>query len=234
MPLHHDRSKNHILSRLSAEDFGLLAPCLTSVDLPLRKQLEERNTLIENAYFIECGLASVVANGTGHRGVEVGIIGREGMTGLAIIMATDRSPHETFMQSAGGGQRITAADLRKTMEKSATLHRSLLQYRHAFVVQTAYTALSNSRSKVEERLARWLLMAHDRADGNELHSNPRVSGHHVGDSPPWRHQRAQLPGKTGLGCGEAGTISIVDRHGLEEAANGAYGAPEAELRRLFS
>jgi CRP-like cAMP-binding protein len=158
---------NRILSRLSQEEFGLLLPHLTAVDLPVRKQLESRNKPIEAVYFIEHGFASVVADGTG-RSIEVGLVGREGMTGLSIILGAGRSPHETFMQAGGDGQRISSAKHRRAIEQSPALHRSLLRYCHAFMVQTAQTALANGRSKIEERLARWLLMAHDRLDGDEV------------------------------------------------------------------
>jgi hypothetical protein len=78
-------SRNRILSGLSRGDFGLLESHLEGVDLPLRKQLEAPNKRIDRVYFIERGFASVVANGSGHRGIEVGLIGSEGMTGLAVI-----------------------------------------------------------------------------------------------------------------------------------------------------
>ena len=89
-------SANRILSRLSAEDLDLLAPHLQPVDLPLRFPIEHRNRRIDYVYFIESGFASVVVNGSGERGIEVGLIGREGMTGLAVVMAADTTPHETY------------------------------------------------------------------------------------------------------------------------------------------
>jgi CRP-like cAMP-binding protein len=150
-----DQSQNRVLSRLSAQDFGLVESFLTAVDLPVRMQLEGAHKPIEYAYFIERGFASVVANGAGSHGVEVGIIGSEGLTGMALVMATDRSPNTTFIQSPGRGQRISAGDLNESMETSPTLRRSLLRYGHTFLVQMAYTAVANSRSKLEARLARW-------------------------------------------------------------------------------
>src|SRR5580704_16188561 len=80
------RTRNRILSHMPAEDFQVLQQHLTRVDLPLRKQLEARNKRIEHVYFPESGFASVVADGSTHRSVEVGLVGREGVTGLAIIM----------------------------------------------------------------------------------------------------------------------------------------------------
>jgi hypothetical protein len=100
-------SLNRILLRLSPDEFVVLQPHLEAVDLPVRKYLEPRCKTIEHVYFIEHGFASVVANGTG-RSIEVGVIGREGMTGLSVVMGTDRTPHDTFMHVAGDGQRISS------------------------------------------------------------------------------------------------------------------------------
>jgi CRP-like cAMP-binding protein len=165
-------SRNRILSRLSRQDFALLEPLLEPVDLPVRKTLEARKKRIEHVYFIESGFASVVADGTGRPSIEVGIIGREGMTGLAILLGSDRAQHETYIQAAGSGLRMGAKELRHAIDRSTTLHRAMLLYVHAFLLQTTTTALANGRSKIEERLARWLLMADDRIDGKELPLTP--------------------------------------------------------------
>jgi CRP-like cAMP-binding protein len=229
--LNRNPSENRILAHLSAEDFALLASHLTPTDLPLRKQLEAINKPIEHVYFIEKGFASVVANGHG-RGVEVGLIGREGMTGLAVIMATDRSPHETYMQLAGAGQQMAAAHLSEMMDKSSTLRRALLNFGHTFLVQTASTALANSRSKIEERLARWLLMASDRA-GQGLNLTHEFLAIMLGVRRPGVTIAMSFLEGRGLIHTQRRVISILDREGLEGAANGAYGAAEAEFSRLF-
>jgi len=90
----------------------------------MRKQLEARKRRIDQVYFIEAGFASVVANGTGKPSIEVGIIGREGMSGLAIVLGHDRAQHETYIQVAGTGLRISASNLRAAIEHSTTLHRA--------------------------------------------------------------------------------------------------------------
>jgi CRP-like cAMP-binding protein len=226
------RTPNRLLSRLSADDFGLLQPHLDAVDLPVRKQLENRNKAIENVYFIERGFASVVANGTG-RSIEVGLIGWEGMTGLAVVMGTDRSPHDTFMQVAGGGQRISSAKLRGAMEQSPALHRSFLRYGHAFVVQTAQTALANGRSKIEERLARWLLMAQDRLGGDEVPLTHEFLSVMLGVRRPGVTVALDMLEKEGLIRAKRGVVAILSRTELRKISNGAYGAAEAELQRLF-
>src|SRR5437660_1199640 len=94
---------NHLLSSLSPADFGLLQPHLEALDLDLRQSLEDGNKPIKYAYFPESGFASVVATSAKRRQIEVGIIGRDGMSGINVVMGNDRSPHSTYMQVAGMG-----------------------------------------------------------------------------------------------------------------------------------
>ena len=120
------------------------------------------------------------------------MIGFEGVTGLAVIMGATRSPNATYIQLAGKGFRISAANLRSAMDKSPTLQKLLLQYAHVFMMQTAQTALANGRNKMEDRLARWLLMAHDRVGGNDLALTHEFLGIMLGVRRSGRHGR--------LGC----------------------------------
>jgi CRP-like cAMP-binding protein len=138
------------------------------VDLPALTQPEIDDCGIDSVYFIERGFASVVANDSGKRRIEVGIIGREGMTGLAVVMGNERAPHDTYIQAAGAGHRIGVAKLRSAMDQGVSLQGSLLHCAHSFFVQTTQTALANGGIKIAERLARWLLMADDCIDGSEL------------------------------------------------------------------
>ena len=219
-------SKNRILSRLSAADMALLKRDLEPVELPLRYVLEVPNKPIKHSYFFEYGLASIIAT-NGHKRLEVGLIGCEGMSGLPIVLGNDRSPHETFMQVPGDGQRIAADKLRGAIAQSRSLERALLSFAHAFMNQTASTALSNGTATLEERLARWLLMANDRLRGDEV---------------PLTHEFLSLM----LGVRRAGVtvalnyledralirlgrkqIVITDRKGLKAAANGTYHQPES-------
>jgi len=219
-------SSNRILSRLSREDLALLEPHLEAVDLPARKSLEKRKKRIEQVYFIESGFASVVANGTSKPSIEVGIIGREGMTGLAVVLGHDRAQHDTFIQLPGKGMRMTVDSFREAQDRSVSLHRELLRYANAFLMQTTTTALANGRSKVEERLARWLLMAHDRVDGDELPLTHEFLGMMLGSPRPGVTIALQALEKAGLITTRRSRITIVDRKRLETSANGAYVTPE--------
>jgi CRP-like cAMP-binding protein len=224
---------NRLLKSLPVDEFQLLSPYLEAVDLPLRRPLETRNLRIDHVYFVEHGFASVVADGPGQRSIEVGIIGREGMTGLAVLMGTDRTPYDTYMQSSGSGHRMTSEQLRQGIGQSPALHNSLLRSAHAFNVQTAQTAVANGRHKIEERLARWLLMAQDRGDGDELRITHEFLGLMLAVRRPGVTIALNLLEARGLIHSKRGVILIVDRKGLMQSSNGAYGVPEAEFRRLF-
>ena len=121
-------SPNRILARLTREDFALLEPHLEPVDLPVKKRLETSKRRIDQVYFVEEGFVSVVANGSSKPSIEVGIIGREGMTGLAVLLGGERAAHDSYVQVAGKGQRISAAKLREADERSPTLHRAMLRF----------------------------------------------------------------------------------------------------------
>lgn len=226
-------TRNRLLAALSKDDRDRLQPHLEPIDLELRKPLEQPNKRIDNVYFLDVGIASVVAVQARETNVEIGLIGREGMTGLAIVLGNHRSPHATYIQAAGKGQRIAAAELRKALAASATLQILLMKFVQAFMVQTAHTAIANARAKLDQRLARWLLMAHDRLDGNAL---------------PLTHEfLALMLGVRRAGVTEAlnalegrrlieaarGRIVVRDRKGIERSAGGSYGVPEAEYRRLL-
>jgi len=213
---------NRILSGLSRADFALLEPHLEVVDLPVRKQLERRDKRIDHVYFPEHGFASVVANGTGERSIEVGIIGREGMTGLSIVFGKDRARHETFIQVAGDGQRISAANLRGAIDQSGDLLRVFLLYAHTFLMQASDTALANGRSNIEQRLARWLLMADDRIDGEELPLTQEFLSIMLGVRRAGVTTAVQELERQGLIATKRGGITLLDREALEECAGGTY------------
>jgi len=117
--------------------------------------LEVPNKSISHSYFIEYGLASIVA-ANGHKRLEVGLIGCEGMTGLPIVLGNDRSPNETFMQVPGNGIRIPADKLRKAIAQSSSLERACLSFSHAFMNQTASTPVNAREARPSSvRPAKW-------------------------------------------------------------------------------
>jgi CRP-like cAMP-binding protein len=216
--------QNLILSRLSRDDLALIQPHLEPVDLPLRKVLGQANKKITAVYFPQSGIASVVVNTT--KPIEVGLIGREGMTGLAVVFGGDRDNNETYMQAAGQCQRMRTNDLRNAIEKSRTLHSSLLRYAHAFLNQTTRTAVANGRSKIEERLARWLLMAQDRVGSPELPFTHEILAMMLGVRRPGVTVAVQHLEREGVIARRRGRIVICNREKLEKMSNGTYAAAD--------
>ena len=150
------------------ERLRFVAPHLGSVTLGVRQMLEQPNKRIEAVYFPETGFASVVAIQRDGKEVEVGLIGREGMTGLPIVLGNHRSPHATYIQAPGKGHCISTGELRQAIQASVSLRDLLLKFVQAFGVQTTHTAICNARSKMDVQLARWLLMAQDQIQDDTL------------------------------------------------------------------
>jgi CRP-like cAMP-binding protein len=223
------------LKALSDADIALLTPCLTAEPLPVRKTLEAPHKPIQTIYFMDQGIASVVAMTEKDVEVEVGLVGCEGVTGLAVILGSDRTPHHTYIQIAGAGFSMRAADLLRVMDENATLRRLLLRYAQAFTIQATHTAAANARATIEARLARWILMAHDRVPHNEMRLTHeflsvmlgvRRAGVTVTIQALMRQGAIQSP--------KSGLIVMVDREGLKGIAGSFYGVPEREYDRLIA
>jgi CRP-like cAMP-binding protein len=228
------QTRNRLLSYLSAKDFEALRPNLKPVDLPLRLMLEKPAEPIEHVFFPETGIASVVAVQSHQTKVEVGLIGNEGMTGLPVILGDHQTPNTTYMQVAGQGVRISADALRTAVDQNAGLQKTFLKFVQTFLVQTSHTAIANAHARLDERLARWILMAHDRC------AEPIIPLTHEFLSLMLAVRRAGVTEalhvlvKQGLVKSARGEITVLDRDALELTAGDSYGVPEAEYRRLFS
>lgn len=225
--------RNRLLSSLSRDDFALLRPRLIAAKLKLRDVVIAPGEPIEQLYFPEEGILSVVAVTAGDHRIEVGLIGREGMSGTAILLHTDRTPHEVFVQVPGDALRVAAADLRAAVAASPSLNRHLLRYVQTLGIQVACTALANGRLTIQERLARWILMCHDRVSGDEFATTHRCLALMLGANRPGVTQALHTMEATGSIVSRRNRLIIRDRHSLEAAAGASYGLPEAEYVRLI-
>jgi CRP-like cAMP-binding protein len=223
---------NRLLASLSSEDIATLQPHLEPVPLAVRQVLIEPNTAIEHIYFPEAGMASVTNNSSGGK-IEVGVVGREGMVGLPIVLGIDQTPYEHFMQIAGHGWRIAVQDLEQAMAESSSLHRQLLRYAQASHVQVSETAFANANSDVEARLARWLLMCHDRVEGDDIPLTHEFIAMMLGVRRPGVTVALHVLEGMQVIRSKRGVVTVLDREKLEELADEAYGLSEAEYTRLI-
>lgn len=224
--------RNRLLSALSPADVDLLQPNLKRVKLEIRKDLEAPNKPIEYVYFMEAGIASVVAT-SDRENVEVGLIGREGMSGLTIVLGNHRSPHSTYIQVAGQAQRISVVHIRFAMETSTSMRGLFMKFVQAFMIQTAHTAIANARAKIEVRLARWILMAHDRIEHNRLPLTHEFLALMLGVRRAGVTEALHVLESQRLIKSSRGQVVVHNRKGLERSARNLYGIPEAEYRRLI-
>ena len=195
--------------------------------------LEKPNRRIEQIYFMDAGIASVVAVQPGEDRVEVGLIGCEGASGTAVMLGGTASPHETYIQAAGEGRQIAVGDFQAAMRASKSLNALLLRYVQAFMVQTAHTAISNARATLDRRLARWILMAHDRVAGDSLPLTHEFLALMLGVRRAGVTETVHALASRGMIDAGRGQIVVRDRKALEKCAGKSYGVPEAEYRRLI-
>jgi CRP-like cAMP-binding protein len=224
---------NRLLQALSRQDRALLAPHLSHDSFKVRDSFERPNRRIDEICFPETGLTSVVAEHPNGRRVEIGIIGCEGMTGSAVVLGGDRTPHASYVQVAGDGYRLPVTALREAMAKSPSIHALMMKYVQAFMVQTAHTAIANAHATLGERLARWLLMAHDRVTGDALNLTHEFLSLMMAVRRAGVTETLQeFEDRKLIACGWR-EITVLDRKGIEKIAGHYYGVPEAEYRRLL-
>jgi CRP-like cAMP-binding protein len=224
---------NQLLAAMPSEDFNALQPHLESVELELRKVLVEPNTPIEHVYFPEQGFSSIVTNGGGSR-IEIGIIGREGMVGVPVALGVSRMPFECFIQNAGHGLRMATSHLEEAIDERPSLHRFLLRYAQSLNVQTSVTAFANANHSLETRLARWLLMCHDRVDGDDIEITHEFMAMMLGVRRAGVTTALHILEGNQLIRSVRGMVTMRDRARLEELADDGYGLPEAEYARLMA
>jgi CRP-like cAMP-binding protein len=226
--------RNKLLAAMSSTDLALLLPHLQPVVMPLLMDMERPNRRIETVYFVEAGFASVVAVQPDAAKIEVGLIGAEGMSGTAVVLGGEQSPHSTYVQAAGQGQQITADDLRQAMKASESLRTLLLKFVQVSMVQTAHTAIANARAHIDQRLARWILMAHDRIRDNTLPLTHEFLSLMLGVRRAGVTEALQSLKRHKLIDSGRNQIVVLNREGLERRAATSYGVPENEYRRLIS
>lgn len=225
--------RNRLLQNILLEDWDLIGPHLEALTLKERQVIEVPGKPITHAYFLEIGVASVVAVDAEDHRIEVGVIGYEGVTGVPLIMGDSRAQHSTYMQIGGSGHRIPQDVFCGAIARSESLRALFLKSAQGFMIQTAHTALANGRAKLEQRLARWLLMAHDRTTSDAVPLTHEFLAVMLGVRRAGVTVAIHGFERRGLVTTRRGQLTIVNRAGIEQVAGSFYGTPEAELKRLL-
>jgi CRP-like cAMP-binding protein len=234
MTAHHQPSvRNHLLAAMPPEDFARLAPALERVELTDDLALFTPGEPIGAVHFIEAGAVSILALMADGSHVEIGTVGREGMVGLPLLLEANTSPSEARVQMPGTALRLHAAAFREALERSAGLQRRLLRYALAYQGLVSQTAACNARHVVGQRLAQWLLLAHDRTDGDAMPLTHEFLSTMLGVRRAGITVAAGVFRDDGLIRCDRGHITVLDRCGLEAAACECHKVTRGEFDRLL-
>jgi CRP-like cAMP-binding protein len=229
----HSPSANHLLSLLPSNEFETIKDTLEWVALRQGETLISAHHEIDHVYFLCEGIASLVTVATEGQSAQAGMCGREGFTPTSAGVGGTVSVHKVMMQMNGSGYRMESAALQSALMACPVFEALLARYIQTFATQISYTALSNANYHVDVRLARWLLMSHDRVDGDELALTHEFISLMLSVRRPSVTTALHVLEGRRLVLSERGRITIRDRRRLEAFAGDCYGKPEAEYRNLI-
>ena len=225
--------QNRLLQALPPAELDRLLPRFERVEVQKGDTLWSVGELLEFAYFPEGGLSSNLAVTSDGRRVEVGCFGFEGMVSIGTVLGVDRAPHEILIQVGGPWLRIRVEALREAMYASPAMLDLLLKYAHVHMMTVSQTAMSNGVSSIEERLARWILMVHDRMQGDELPLTHDFLALMLAVQRPSVTLAMQMLESYGAIRAKRALITVRDRDMLCDLAGKSYGPAESEYERLI-
>lgn len=234
---HSDQStsKNILLATMLADDFARLRPYFQRVDLNRGDVIVPANGPVDYIHFPEGGVISIVSDMPGKGRTEVGIIGKEGVSATHLLLGASDTPHESFIQvGESTALRITTDKYLAAIEQSDTLRTMLLRFVQALMIQTAQSAATNAHQRIEARLARWLLMCHDRMDGDEIALTHDFMGMMIAAERSGVTVTLHILEGAGMIRSTRGRVLILDRAKLTDLAGEGYGVPEVQYSRLVA
>lgn len=234
-PAKHERDGNDtgnlILLGIPRSEFAQVFPSMEFMRLRLHQVLHEAGETIKSVYFLNEGLASVLTVQPDGKSVEVGLIGKEGFVGIPVIFGFSSSGLRVVTQGDGTGYRIGADTLRSLLPECPELERLLQRFSMFLGMQSTQIAACNRLHRVEERLARWLLMSHDRIGDATLPLTQEFLGQMLGTRRASVTTAAGALQKAKMITYTRGNVTIVDRAKLEKAACDCYQIIQQQKKR---
>ena len=208
-------TRNKLLRSLPIDVLHRLNPLLERVEMPRGRVLYHREDAIGHVYFPDRAMISVVAHSDNGQSAEVAVIGSEGAAGLDVILGSDAASNDHITQIPDGALRMKTVDVRAEFALGGEFSAELLRFTRKFIVQISHTALCNRLHKTEKRLSRWLLMCHDRSDGDVMNLTQEFMAVMLGSNRTTVTMTAIVLQNAGFISYSRGTLTIVDRKGLE-------------------
>lgn len=224
--------RNRILAALPRKDFDHLGPYLRPVPLHHKEVIHEQNAPIEHLYFVEQGVASVLTVTSNGAMSEVGMIGPEGVVGVSALLGAERSAQHIIVQVPGVALRIDAALCKVAFDQRPDMHAIVLRFIDTFLNLSAQTAACNLRHSADQRCARWLLMAYDRAQSDTIPMTHDFLSSMLGIRRTGVTAIAGRFQQSGLIEYRRGQVTLVDRPGLEATSCECYGVDRERLTGL--
>ncbi|HEV8681052.1 MAG TPA: Crp/Fnr family transcriptional regulator [Stellaceae bacterium] len=233
MPQLANASKNRLLATLPSEDIQRLSPHCQQISLRQRDILYRTGEQIKHVYFIEQGIVSILTNMLDGSTIEVGMIGTEGLVGMSAMLGAETSAQQAIVQIGGTALRMSTAPCRDAFDQSAAVRRVFHRFTDSLINLSAQTAACNRLHSIEQRCARWLLMACDRNGSLTMPMTQEFLSSMLGVRRAGVTETAGELQRSGLIRYHRGQLTVIDRNGLEASACECYGIDHRRLENLL-
>jgi CRP-like cAMP-binding protein len=230
----HGAEQNRLLPALPPEEYAWVLPQLTPVRMSLKQVLAEPDEPMRDVYFLRDGVGSVVADEQEGGAAEVGTVGREGFVGLPVLNGAGSMPFRVVVQVEGHAWRLPADALTRLVDERPAVRRLLMRYSQYFTDQVAQSVACNRLHTLDERCARWLLMTHDRVDGDSFELTHEFLSYMLGVRRAGVTVAMGALQAAGVVRYSRGRVKVLERPRLEEASCGCYQITRTALRRLLA
>lgn len=229
----NEPTSNRLLAKLPGKEYERILPHLERITLSLGESIYEAGKLQKHVYFPITSVISLLYTMENGASAEIGVVGNEGMVGIALFMGSETTPNRAIVQSAGDAFRMKALALRNEFIRAGEFQISLLRYTQALITQISQTAVCNRLHTIEQQLSRWLLLSHDRLQPDELKMTQELIANMLGVRREGVTYAAGRLQAEVLIKYTRGRIVILNRKGLEATVCECYGVVKDEYDRLL-
>jgi len=228
-----DARDNFLLGSLHHDELRRIAAKLEKVDLELGEVLYESGEKLDHIYFPTTAIISMLYIMENGGTAEIGVVGNDGVVGISLFLGGETTTSRAIVQSAGDLLRMKEADLKTEFKKSGRFQELLLRYTQAILTQISQTAVCNRLHSIDQQLCRWLLLSHDRLRSDKLVMTHDLISNMLGVRREGITLAAKKLAARKLIANKRGTVTVIDRLGLEAASCECYAIVNAEYNRLL-